>query len=312
MSDLRHHGVAGVDAKPALNAAEIGAVADIDPGRAHHHALQAVDAIAGRKPVQAQRFVLLDRPARLAAIVAVGDVEGIFVDERRLNPRPGTHVDADLLAHMPGQRIGRERQYADPRIGRERRLQGGEVPDQGGGVGEIEHPGAAGPPGDHEPEKVLGRLAGQVGRRPRSPIAQHVLAAIAFDPALDGQEKIGPNRLRAEIAAPEPAGDRVHQEQGHRRQDEQAGEVIDLLRPKLDEEEVEAPARQVDQHRLVGRAGSPVPADERQRVVDPERDQQQDPFDPADTSRARSADRSCGAPRRTGRHPGPVPPRSRR
>ena len=221
-------------------------------GHTSTHCRQSTQSPAG-KPLQAQRFVLLDRSARLAAIVAVGDVEGVFVGERGLNPRPRTHIEADLLAHMSGKRIGRERQNADPRIGDERRLQGGEVPDQGGGVGEIEHPGAAGPPGDHQPEKVLGRLAGRGGQRPRSAIAQHVLAAIAFDPALDRQEQVGPDRLRAEIAAPDPAGDRVHQEQRHRGHDEQAGEVIDLLRPELDEEEVEAAAGQIDQHRLVGR-----------------------------------------------------------
>jgi hypothetical protein len=108
-----------------------------------------------------------------------------------------------------------------------------------------------------------------------------VLPTIAFDEAFDRQEEIGPDRLRAEIAAPDPAGDCVHQKQRHGGHDEQAGEVIDLLRPKLDEEEVEAAARQVDEHRLVGLADSAVPAHERQRVVDAERDQQQGPFDPA-------------------------------
>ena len=48
-ADLGHHGVAGVDAQPALDAAEIGAVADVDAGRADMHALQAVDAVAGRQ-----------------------------------------------------------------------------------------------------------------------------------------------------------------------------------------------------------------------------------------------------------------------
>jgi hypothetical protein len=108
-----------------------------------------------------------------------------------------------------------------------------------------------------------------------------VLATIALDPALDGQEEIGPHRLRAEIAAPDPAGDRVHQEQGHGGHDQQAGEVVDLLRPELDEEEVESALRQVHQHRLVGGGEPAVPPHEWQRVVDPERDQEQDPFDPA-------------------------------
>ncbi len=47
-AELRHHIVAGVDAQPALDAAEAGAVANIDAGRADMHALQAIDAVAGR------------------------------------------------------------------------------------------------------------------------------------------------------------------------------------------------------------------------------------------------------------------------
>ena len=54
-ADLRHDGVAGIDAEPALDAAEIGAVADVDAGRTDRDALVAVDAIAGRLSCGAQR-----------------------------------------------------------------------------------------------------------------------------------------------------------------------------------------------------------------------------------------------------------------
>ena len=60
-----HHRVAGVDAQAALDAAEIGAVADIDAGRADMHALQAVDAVAGRLALRAQCRGLL-QPSRAA------------------------------------------------------------------------------------------------------------------------------------------------------------------------------------------------------------------------------------------------------
>ncbi len=116
----------------------------------------------------------------------------------------------------------------------------------------------------------------------RPAVALHVLAAVALDQALDGLEQVGPHRLRAEIAAPDAAGDRVHQEQRHRRQDQQAGEVVDFLRPDLDEEEIEAPVREVDQHRLVRRVGAAVPAHERQQVIDAEGDDQHHPFDLAE------------------------------
>src|SRR5262249_23816211 len=47
-TDLRHHGVAGVDAQATLDAAEIGAATDVDPGRAGVDALVAIDAVARR------------------------------------------------------------------------------------------------------------------------------------------------------------------------------------------------------------------------------------------------------------------------
>ena len=61
-TDLRHHGVAGVDAQAALDAAEIGAVADVDPGRTDVHALQTVDAVAGRQALLAQTRAFFTDP----------------------------------------------------------------------------------------------------------------------------------------------------------------------------------------------------------------------------------------------------------
>ena len=113
-------------------------------------------------------------------------------------------------------------------------------------------------------------------------VAPHVLAPVAFDQPLDGEEQIGPHRLRAEIAAPDAAGDRVHQEQHDRRQDQQAGEVIDFLRPDLDEEEIEAAVGKIDQHRLLRRVRAAIPAHERQQIIDAEGDDQHHPFDAAE------------------------------
>ncbi len=280
-ADFGHHAVASVDAQPALDAAEVGAVADIDAGRADVDALVAVDAVAGRLAMRAQRGILLDRAARLAAIMAVGHVEGVLVGERRLNARPWAHVKADLLAHVAGERIGREGENADPGICDERRLEGRELLHQGRSIREIEHPGPTGPPRDHQPEDML-----QAGARgpldgPWAAVAQEVLATIALGPTFDRLEQVGPDGLRTEIAAPDPPGDCVHQEQRHRRQDEQSGKVIDLLRPDLDEEEIEAPVGEIDEYRLVGGARAAIPTDEREPVVDAERDPKHDPFDSA-------------------------------
>ena len=163
---LRHDGVAGVDAQPALDAAEIGAAADIDAGRADMHALQAIDAIAGRLAARTQLLGFLRRAARLAAVVAIGDVERVFIGQRRLDARPRAHIEADLLAHVAGERIRRDGENADQDVGDERRLPGGEIVHQRRRVGEIEHPGAAGPPRDHQPDEMLGALARPGFKRP--------------------------------------------------------------------------------------------------------------------------------------------------
>ena len=115
---------------------------------------------------------------------------------------------------------------------------------------------------------------------PRLAVELHPLAPVALDLALDPEEEIGPDRLRAGVAAPHPAEQRVRQEQGQRREDQEAGEIVDFLRPDLDEEEVEARMRDVGEDRLIRQVRPPVPADEGQDVVDAEGDPQHDPFEP--------------------------------
>ena len=149
-------------------------------------------------------------------------------------------------------------------------------------IGEIKNPSSAGPPGDHQPEDVLQPFACISAGRPFADVALHMLAPVALDEPLDGKEEIGPHRLRAEIAAPDAAGDGVHQEQHDRSEDEQAGEVIDLLRPELDEEEIETPVWKIDQNRLRWRVRAAIPAHERKQVIDAERDNQNRPFNIAE------------------------------
>ena len=167
-----------------------------------------------------------------------------------------------------------------------RRLEGDELPHQRRRVVEIEDPCAAGPPGDHQPDRMLQHDLGETLELHRAlgGILAHTLAPVAFNQPLDGIEQIGPDRLRAEIAAPDAAADRVHQEQRERRNDQQAGKIIDFLRPQLDEEEIEAAVRQVDQHRLVRRAQSTVPSHERQQIIDTEAECHQAPFGAAEGS----------------------------
>src|SRR5262249_23630057 len=148
-ANLVHHGVAGVDAEAALNASELCAIPNVDAGWADSHTLIAIDAIASLLTERTQVYCLLDRTARLAAVVFIGDVERPFVGQRGLNARPWAHVETDLLPRMAGQKIGRCRENADPDIGERGSLEGGEILYQCRRIGKIENPGAARPPGYH-------------------------------------------------------------------------------------------------------------------------------------------------------------------
>src|SRR5690606_18129347 len=102
-TDLVHHLVAGIDAEAAADAFELQAVADIDAGGADGDALPAVDAMAPPLPV----FVLPVLAARLSAPGLISDEQAVLVQERPLNPRPGAHIGADLLARPAGEKIRR-------------------------------------------------------------------------------------------------------------------------------------------------------------------------------------------------------------
>src|SRR6266700_6265808 len=74
-ADFLHHGVAGIDAEPALDAFELRTVADIDAGRADRDALITIDAIADLLALRAQFRGLFHREAGLTPIVLIIDVE---------------------------------------------------------------------------------------------------------------------------------------------------------------------------------------------------------------------------------------------
>ena len=104
-ANLVHDLVAGVDAKRASDAFELRAVADVDARGADGHALSAVDAIAAAFPA----LPFLWGPRGSPSEAAIGDEQRIGVEHGALNARPGAHIDADLLAGEPAQKIGRRR-----------------------------------------------------------------------------------------------------------------------------------------------------------------------------------------------------------
>ena len=115
-----------------------------------------------------------------------------------------------------------------------------------------------------------------------APMILQALAPVALDQPLDEQEQVGPDRLRAGEAAPQPARQRVREDQDGRGEDQQPRDQIEVLRPDLDEERVEPSVGEIEQDRLVRRVRAAVPAQERRDVVDRERQQQDHPLDAAD------------------------------
>src|SRR3974390_3020568 len=105
-----------------------------------------------------------------------------------------------------------------------------------------------------------------------------MFATVALNPAFDRDKKIGPHRLRTEVTAPQPSGQGIHQEQCYGGDDKQAGQVINFLRPDLDEEEIKTPAGKIDQDGLVRCVRATIPTDERQKIIDAECDDEQRPF----------------------------------
>ena len=96
-----------------------------------------------------------------------------------------------------------------------------------------------------------------------------------------GHEQIGPDGLRAGVAAPDAADHTGDQEQRDRAQDQQAGKQPDVLRPELQVEEVKPFVIQVQQHGLVRLVRPAVPAQPGQQVIERQAAGQYCPFRPA-------------------------------
>src|SRR5262245_12442017 len=194
--DLGHDLVAGIDAESALDALKLRAVADVDSGGADSHALIAIDAVATSFPGLSH----LVRPARLPAPAAISNQQRVAVEHRTLDARPGTHIDAHLLARDSAEHVGGGGENADAQIGGEGRIERYELPSERRRVGEIEHPGAAGGDRDQEPSEMRGALARQGLGRPRRLVEPEPLVAVALPEALDRDHQIGPHRLRTGVA----------------------------------------------------------------------------------------------------------------
>src|SRR5450631_1324045 len=104
-ADLLHHVVARIYAGRAAHAFHLRAVPDIDPGRADLHALQAVDAIAGRRVGFLGEFL-----PGFAAPVVIGDDHGVAVQEYALQTPIRTDDGAGLFPEKSIDRIKNARE----------------------------------------------------------------------------------------------------------------------------------------------------------------------------------------------------------
>src|SRR5690606_23418413 len=109
---LVHDLVARVDARRTTDALVLQAVTDVDAGRTDLHADAAVDAVALAH--RARVDALLARSARLAALLVIGDDQGVRVEHHRLEAGVRAHVRAHLLAHDAGEQVGECRVEQDP------------------------------------------------------------------------------------------------------------------------------------------------------------------------------------------------------
>jgi hypothetical protein len=123
------------------------------------------------------------------------------------------------------------------------------------------------------------RLQAELADGPRRLVEFDAGVAVTLDQFLDLDEKVGPDRLRAGIAAPGAAHHRGDEKKADTSHHQKPGHEVELLWPDFDEEEIEAPVGHVEQHGLIRRMGSTIPTDPRRQVVDPQRDRHDDPLE---------------------------------
>ncbi|MFM2271271.1 MAG: hypothetical protein RL702_336 [Pseudomonadota bacterium] len=240
-----------------------------------------VDAVPHRTGVLLR---LLDTAARFAAPVLVGDDQRLLIQHRGLDARPGAHIDAHLLAHEAAQQEGGGGQHADRGIGHARRLAAPEFAGQGRRVGEIHDPRAAGPEADDQVDRPLDPPLEDLFRPPGRGIEPHLGVAVAIDQPIDVLEQVGPDGLRAGIAAPGPPDRAGDHEQADARHDQHPGHEVEFVRPDLDPEHIEPAVGHIDQHRLVRCIGTAIPADPRGDVIDPQGQDHHQPFEAAEAA----------------------------
>ena len=114
---------------------------------------------------------------------------------------------------------------------------------------------------------MFGEFFANFLKAPGGSVERDAVTRIAFNPALRRHEKICPHCLWTHIAAPNSTCDSIHEEKHQCGKDQQAGGVIEFLRPDLDEEKIKTPMREINEHGLRWRVWSTIPAHEGEKII---------------------------------------------
>ena len=96
-------------------------------------------------------------------------------------------------------------------------MTGKEIPRNCRRVVKIENPGPTRGGCNQDPRNMFGDFTRDLVHRPRLLIQTHARIAVTFEKALNRDEKIGPDRLRAGKSAPNAPKERCREEEPQRR-----------------------------------------------------------------------------------------------
>ena len=196
-----------------------------------------------------------------------------------MSTRIGAHVLADLLAHEAGVAVGGKAVEEDPEGFPVAQVPVHEVADQLADGREVADEGQTRPQRNRQPDQVLAAALENLLASPATLVQTHAGAAITLDLGLEPEEDLGVDRLRAGVAAPEAPRHGRKQEQRQRGNDQNAGQVDEVLRVQHQAEDVELAHAQVEQHGL-----ALTPVEPGQTVEDDLRQPDEDPAPVGETA----------------------------
>ena len=173
-------------------------------------------------------------------------------------------MQAHLLAQPAGQQIGKTgvRQQPEQRPAAHAAVQ--HTGQQLGRRHKIRHQTKANHQADGNHHRLACRAPRQMRRFIRVGAQFQPRRAVALDPVFDPQHDFGVHRLRAAIAAPQPAGQRRPPEQPQRTDNQRASQIHQILRPETPGKQKNPLAFQIQPDGLVAIPAQPGRAQKNQ------------------------------------------------